>query len=275
MEIILASKSPRRKEFLKLMGLDYTCFPSEKDEEKIIEEEIKNGEKLIFESVRSDINQDNNFNLTKHLLDSVNQKEILMNKISERLAEVKTEDVFSQTNGDRIVIGSDTLVCLDGNYFGKPKNRDEAKSMLKRLSNNWHDVISSLCVMVSKNGETRKYLTHSTTKVKFIKLSDKMIENYISSGEKENKIYVNESNINELKSAGWVDENGKFLTDNGNQPECLDKAGAYAIQGKASIFVEKIDGSYTSVIGLPTHMLYEILKTVEIFEQDIIVDCKS
>jgi len=186
MKIYLASKSPRRKEFLSLMGLEFESMPSDKEED--ITEKIS------------------------------------LNKLSEKLAEQKADDIFDKTVGDRIIIGSDTLVCYNNMRFGKPTSTENAKFMLTSLSGKWHSVISSLCVIISKNGETKKYLSHSTTKVKFINLSEKMIDDYIST----------------------------------NEP--IDKAGAYAIQGKASIFIEKIKGSYTSVIGLPTHKLYEILR---------------
>ena len=247
MKIYLASKSPRRKEFLTLMGLKYDCFPSEKDEEIIIKQ-------LTEENL-----QQKNVVDKKTTSKETNEDSDLLNRISEKLAEQKAEDIFSQTEGDRIVIGSDTLVCYGSNYFGKPKNINEAREMLKILSGSWHYVISSLCVIVSRNGEIKKYLDHSKTRVKFIKLSNEMIERYISRGEDNNKLLVTSENIQHLKDAGWLDENGNWKTDNGNQPECLDKAGAYAIQGKASIFIEKIEGSYTSVIGLPTHILYDIL----------------
>lgn len=186
MKIYLASKSPRRKEFLSLMGVEFESIASSK------EENIK--EKISLKS------------------------------LSEKLAEQKADDIFSQTDGDRLVIGSDTLVCYKNMRFGKPTSEEDAFNMLKCLSGNWHRVISSLCVIVSRNGQTKKYLTHSITRVKFIELSDKMINDYIKSGEP------------------------------------MDKAGAYGIQGKASIFVEKIEGSYTSVIGLPTHELLSILR---------------
>ena len=186
MKIILASQSPRRKELLTLMGLEYEVMPSKKDED-----------------------------MTKHLK---------LSKLSKSLAEQKSDDIFSLTTGDRIVIGSDTIVVAKGKLFGKPKNREEAKYMLKTLSGKWHKVITSLCVNVSRNGEQKKYLTYDICKVKFLKLSDEEIDKYLDCGEYK------------------------------------DKAGAYAIQGKSGMFIEKIYGSYATVIGLPTHLLYQILK---------------
>lgn len=185
MRIILASKSPRRQELLSLMGLKYEVIPSLKDED-----------------------------MTQHLK---------LNKLSESLAEQKADDVFNQTKGDRVIIGSDTMVVVKGKLFGKPKNDKEAKQMLKTLSDNWHKVITSLCVIIEKNGKINKYLTHDITKVKFLKLSDDIIDNYLKVGEHK------------------------------------DKAGAYAVQGKSGMFIEKINGSYATVIGLPTHLLFQIL----------------
>ena len=186
MKVYLASQSPRRKELLELMGVSFECIPSDKPEDMTKTESLE--------------------------------------ELSERLAKQKAEDIFNKLTGDRLVIGSDTLVCLENKRFGKPKDEKDAKYMLESLSGKAHQVISSLSVILERNGQRKEYLTNSITEVKFIDLSNEMIDNYIKSGEP------------------------------------MDKAGAYAIQGRASIFVEKINGSYSSVIGLPTHLLFEILK---------------
>ena len=184
-KIILASQSPRRKELLSLMGLKYEVMPSQKEEDM--------SEKLSLP------------------------------KLSEKLAFQKAEDIFSQTTGDRVVIGSDSMVYLKNKLFGKPKDDKEAISMLKTLSNNWHKVITSLCVMIEVDGTKKQYLTHSITKVKFMKLTDKMIEKYLQTGEHK------------------------------------DKAGAYAVQGYSGMFIEKIKGNYATVVGLDTNKLFDIL----------------
>lgn len=186
MKIILASKSPRRSELLGLMGLNFEIIPSDAEED--------------------------------------NNQKMKLNKLSESLALLKAKDVFDKTNGNRVVIGSDTLVMVNGKLFGKPKSREEGFNMLKALSGNTHKVITSLCVMIEKNGEIKTYTTHHTSKVTFIKLSDETINNYLDFGEYK------------------------------------DKAGAYAVQGRSGMFIKKINGSYASIMGLPTHLLYEILK---------------
>lgn len=185
MKIILASQSPRRKELLSLMGLNFECKPRDKEED-------------------------------------MSQK-MSIRKLSESLALQKAQDIFNQTNGNRVIIGSDSMVFLKGKIFGKPKSDDEAFQMLKTLSNNWHNVITSLCVLIEKDGKTKQYLTHEITKVKFMKLSDQMIFDYLKTGEHK------------------------------------DKAGAYALQGKSGKFVEKIHGNMSTVIGLPTCKLFKIL----------------
>lgn len=185
MKIILASQSPRRKELLSLMGLDFEIMPSNAEEDM--------------------------------------QQKMSYEKLSEVLSEQKARDIFEKTTGDRVVIGSDCMVYVKGKLFGKPKDDIEAVKMLKTLSNSWHRVVTGLCVLIERDGKVTRYCTHDVTKVKFIKLTDQMIENYLKTGEHR------------------------------------DKAGAYAVQGYSGMFIQKIDGNYSTVIGLPTHKLFQIL----------------
>lgn len=124
-----------------------------------------------------------------------------------------------KAKADDIIISADTLVCTSKKIFGKPKNSKEAFEMLKELSGKWHKVFTGVCVKI-KNEEI---LFYEVTKVKFRKLEDSEIEYYISTGEP------------------------------------LDKAGAYGIQGLGGVFVEKIIGDYTNVVGLPLPKLWKIL----------------
>lgn len=145
-------------------------------------------------------------------------------KLSEILSKQKCEDVFNRTKGNRLVIGSDCMVYINKHLLGKPHSREDAINMLTMLSGKWHKVVSGLCVMVQDKNGTREYLCHDVTKVKFKKLSTLDIERYIDGGE------------------------------------YIDKAGSYAIQGGAGMFVEKIVGNLSTVIGIPTHKLHDILK---------------
>lgn len=141
----------------------------------------------------------------------------------QRLAMEKSAEVMSSADPvddpHRIVLGADTAVVLDGAILGKPLDDKEARDMLRRLSGRTHEVLTGLSVRA--NGEE----THSveTTRVTFTSLTDAEIAWYVSTGE------------------------GR------------DKAGAYAVQGLASRYVERIDGSYTNVVGLPIASVYAIL----------------
>lgn len=121
---------------------------------------------------------------------------------------------------DRMVLGSDTVVCVDGQVLGKPKDEEDAFRMLRALSGREHQVYTGVCLI--KNG--KKDVRCDQTDVFFTSLSDEEIRDYIRTGEP------------------------------------MDKAGAYAIQGIAGMFVEKICGSFSNVIGLPTSLVRQMLK---------------
>ena len=190
MKIIFASSSPRRKELLTLMGLEYEIIKPENDENM--------AQKLDFR------------------------------KLSEVLSLQKAQEVFDKTSGDRVVIGSDCMVYINKTLLGKPKDKEDAFKMLKKLSNKYHKVVTGLSVIIEKDNNIKKFITHDVAKVKFKKLTDDEINKYLS--------------FDEYK----------------------DKAGSYAIQGKSGVFVEKIIGNMTTIIGLPIHKLYEILKSQNI-----------
>ena len=119
----------------------------------------------------------------------------------------------------------DAQKLIEKIIFGKPKNEKEAEMMLKSHSGSLHFVVSAICLLDCKTGQINE--KHSVSKVFFKKLSDKEISAY-------------------LKTDEWK-----------------DAAGAYKIQGKASFFIEKIEGSYTGIVGLPVRELYEILNKTE------------
>lgn len=118
------------------------------------------------------------------------------------------------------IIGSDTIIVFNNKIYGKPHTKDEAKEMLKEFSNNTHYVVTGVCVVSSK--QTLSF--SSISEVTFYNLSDEEIDNYLEDDEYK------------------------------------DKAGSYAIQGKASLFIKKINGDYNSIIGLPVAELNRILK---------------
>ena len=143
-----------------------------------------------------------------------------------RLSYLKAKNVFNETKEDRIVIGSDTIVVKNGKIYGKPLSKENAKHMIKELldGDKTHYVITGLSIIVKKNEEIREFGTFDKVKVYFTDITDAEIEKWIDSGN------------------------------------AMDKAGAYAIQGEFGVFVNKIEGNYSTVVGLPIHKVYEVIK---------------
>lgn len=192
MRIILASKSPRRKELLSLITKDFEVIVSNADEN--VSEELSPEEK------------------------------------AQAIAVQKAEDVFQSmekgvnSHEDMVVIGCDTIVVLDNEIYGKPKDRDDAIRMLKKFSNRNHEVMSGLCMIFRKNGQISKKIACDTTMVHVKQLSEDEIEKWLDTGN------------------AW------------------DKAGAYAIQQEFAVHIDKINGNYDTVMGLPIHKVYDFLK---------------
>lgn len=151
-----------------------------------------------------------------------------------RLAEEKVRTVLPLAAG-RAVLGADTIVVVDDLILGKPADAADARRMLRRLSGRSHQVMTGVCLAYQPSGITRTPGTPSlapwmvqvevaSTAVEFAQLSDQEITDYIGSGEP------------------------------------VDKAGAYAIQGRASRFASRIEGSYSNVVGLPVALVYDLCK---------------
>lgn len=175
--IILASGSPRRQQFLRDLGLEFTIKLKEIDE--------------VY---------------PKHLKDS---------EITDFLAELKSQE-FELAEND-ILITSDTIVWLNNTAIGKPKNKEDAIRILKELSGKKHEVITSICIKT----KDKKVVVNDVTAVYFKELTDKEIDFYI------------------------------------NHYSPFDKAGSYGIQDWIGLIgVDKIEGSYFNVMGLPVHKLY-------------------
>lgn len=188
MKVILASGSPRRKELLKLLVPKFEIIVSN------VEETLKEG--------------------------------LTPEEQAQRLSYIKAKDVFDKTDGDRIVIGSDTMVVKNNKIYGKPKNKEHAKEMIKELINGdkTHKVITGLSVLVQKNGQYKEHITHDEVIVHLKDISDEEINEWINTGH------------------------------------AMDKAAAYSIQDEFCVFVEKIEGNFTTAVGLPTQKLYDIIK---------------
>lgn len=145
-------------------------------------------------------------------------------------ARISREKALAATlnHPEAIVIGADTVVVVDGRILGKPLDEDEAREFLQLLQDNTHDVFTGYTI--ARGGRMKSRVIR--TRVRFRAMSREEISWYIASGEP------------------------------------MDKAGAYAVQGIASIFIDRIQGSYTNVIGLPVSELYEDLKGFGLQFQD-------
>jgi len=138
-----------------------------------------------------------------------------------RLARAKA-DAVAQLRPGAFVLGADTIVVVDNKILGKPADAADAARMLRLLSDRAHDVTTAICLVMPQLRE--RITTQETTRVHFSLLTDEDIAGYVASGEP------------------------------------MDKAGAYAIQGIAGRWIEKIEGDYFNVVGLPVAKVYRILR---------------
>lgn len=129
-------------------------------------------------------------------------------------------------NGGRIVLGADTTVVLDGDIIGKPLDLDDARSMIRRLSGKWHKVLTGAALV----RDHEVVADVESTRVKFAKMTDLEID---------------------------------FLSRTGDP---LDKAGAYAVQAQAALFIERIEGDYWNVVGLPVRLVYKLFDRLGMIE---------
>ena len=185
-KIILASASPRRKELLEKLDLDFSVRPADIDESLLPDEDA-----AMYP---------------------------LRTAVQKAMAVAKTAE-------DALIIAADTVVAVDDDILGKPRDEAEAKAMLQRLSGREHIVITGIGVVDTASGRTLS--ATEQTIVYFHPLRDEEIDAYIATGE------------------------------------CMDKAGSYGIQGKGSLLVRKIDGDYFNVMGLPLSRLYRLLLNID------------
>ena len=178
--IILASGSPRRRDLLRMVGIDFEVCQCEVDE-------TETG---------------------------------LPDEVVERLAVKKAKAAFL-LHPNRFILAADTLVYAGGKNLGKPQDASDAFAMLKLLQGAWHEVYTGVCFVSGDISQAKSAV--EMTRVQFIPLSDHEIDSYIASGEP------------------------------------FGKAGAYAIQGIAGMFVSRIEGSYSNVVGLPLHLIKALL----------------
>ena len=186
-KIILASGSPRRREILSGAGIDFDVYISGADESSVSPDGISTGMYV------------------------------------QELALLKAKDAAKAINErNHLIISADTVVVCDGEIMGKPKDREDAFNMLKKLSGRSHSVFTGVCVW--RTTDAMSVCSSVETKVIFKELTDEKINSYINSGESD------------------------------------DKAGAYAVQGRGAALVKRVDGDYLNVVGLPLLKSFEILE---------------
>ena len=172
-KIILASKSPRRSEILKAAGIPFEVMTADADETAV--------------------------------------KSVTAAELTMGLASRKLRAVLDRTGDDRLILAADTLVCRNGEVYGKPKDAADAERMLTMLSDGWHEVYTGIAMQ--KAGKL--VIDYDVTHVRMRKMGKAEIRAYIATGEP------------------------------------MDKAGAYAVQELGSVFVQRLDGSFHNVVGLP------------------------
>lgn len=185
--LILASKSPRRISLLKAMGFEFQVVPARV---------CLAGNEAFDDGAR----------------------------LAEELARLKAEQV-SRRHPSSVVIGADTVVIVEGQVLGKPKDNGEAATFLGKLSGREHVVVTGVAVAHRHSG--RMLQSRETTRVRFRKLTSAQIEAYVASREGQ------------------------------------DKAGAYGIQGLGAYLVRSVEGCFYNVVGLPVGLLFDLLNHLE------------
>ena len=180
MKIYLASSSPRRREILENLGLSFEIIKPVADE-------------------------------SSDLTDPAALTELLAKRKAEAAEKIKN---------DGLIIGCDTVVCADGEILGKPRDEDDAKRMIKKLSGRRHEVVSGICLI----HRGRCVTAHEISYVDFCEMNENEIESCVRYGAP------------------------------------MDKAGGYAVQGFASLYIKGIVGDYFNVVGLPVNLLYRKLR---------------
>ena len=183
MRLVLASGSPRRRQMLATLGLEFDVLPPDVDETRRPDE----------------------------------PPAVYVDRVARAKAEAVAADGL-------VVVAADTAVVFDGKVFGKPAHPEEARTMLRRLQGESHEVFTALAV-ATRDGTTAVTSIVDVTEVEMLPMTDDEIADYVAGGEP------------------------------------MDKAGAYALQGWGGLYVKRIIGSPFTVIGLPVHLLERLISS--------------
>lgn len=189
MKLILASKSPRRREILENLGVSFEIVTADTDESSSLRDPCA-----------------------------------LVEELSRRKGLAVRDALLAEGRdlSQCVIISSDTVVALDGEILGKPRDEADARRMLTKLSGRAHRVVSGICLI----GADRMGVSHEVTEVVFDELDAETVDRYIQAAAP------------------------------------YDKAGAYAIQGLASAYIRGIHGCYFNVVGLPVHRLCTLYREI-------------
>jgi septum formation protein len=161
------------------------------------------------------------FEIVKSDYEEFMDPELPAEELAVKLALGKAQDVATHSE-NAVIVAADSFVILEGKYLGKPHSEEEARSMLKNISGKKQQFVTGMAVIDTETGET--FTDYELSTIWISEISDAEIEDYIAT----------------------------------NEP--FSKAGGYAIQEIGSVFIEKVEGSYTGIVGLPINKLYKILR---------------
>jgi septum formation protein len=186
-KLLLASQSPRRAEILRAVGWEFEAIPANIDETRLPGEEAASYVK--------------------------------------RLATTKAETIAKRFP-ESLVLGADTVVVVNKEILGQPRDDDDARRMLGLLSGKWHEVLTGVA-LIRAGHPSQRLVDQETTRVQFAEMSVAEIDWYVATGEPRGK------------------------------------AGAYGIQGAAALFIKEIHGDYFNVVGLPVGLVYELTRRLQ------------
>lgn len=207
-KVILGSASPRRRELLAQIGMEFEVRVSDKEEiyhSEIPEEIVKELALMKAENVMADMTVE----------------QVLKKPATEKTEETEDRQTFLKST---VIIGADTVVVLDDKILGKPKDEEDAFRMIQSLQGRGHEVYTGVAVIEFDSEGKRSTVNHAVgTKVYVNAMTEEEIHAYIATGEP------------------------------------MDKAGAYGIQGRFAPFIDRIEGDYYNVVGLPVSYVYQVL----------------
>ena len=206
MKTILASASPRRRELLGQIGIEFEVKVSNVEEAVTAVEPGKVVEELSRQKAEAVL--------------------AALEEGREGAPAVGGDTVVALEEGREgvLIVGADTVVAMEGRILGKPSDPEDAAEMLRGLAGNVHEVYTGVALLYRSGDTVQRKVFHERTKVEVFPMTEEEIQRYVRSGE------------------------------------CMDKAGAYGIQGFFARYVSRIEGDYNNVVGLPVGRLYQEAK---------------